>query len=152
MKLHKKGTKAVELSLSMSSPSEMQAAMDELDRCDISTLLHHLLPRLDAIEQTCRTLEQVARTLLERSAPKSNCTFCPVGENRDNHHSGRCPKYPDPVSKAAQATTLGLCLRCLNPMHEDACLVKCGNCGLGHNFLLCHNRRPQLPAKRHHKH
>ncbi|RCN42697.1 hypothetical protein ANCCAN_11337 [Ancylostoma caninum] len=103
----------------MSSPSQMQAAMDELDRCDISTLLHHLLPRLDVLEENNRML----RTLLERTAPKSNCMFCPVESNRDSHHSSRCPRYPDPVAKASQATKLGLCLRCLKAAHEDDCVV-----------------------------
>ena len=135
----------------MSSPRQLQEAMDELDRCDLATLLANLLPRLDALEHSNRILLERTAIILERTAPKSSCIFCPVDENRDNHFSGRCSKYPDPVTKAAQATKLGLCLRCLNPAHGDSCVVKCGNCGSGHNFLLCHNRRPQLPAKRQHK-
>ncbi|KAK6735627.1 hypothetical protein RB195_018689 [Necator americanus] len=84
----------------------------------------------------------IRQTLLERTAPKSSCLFCTVDENRDNHHSERCPRFPDPISKTAQATKLNLCLLCLKAAHEDTCGVKCGSCGLGHNFLLCSSKRP----------
>ncbi|KAK6742034.1 hypothetical protein RB195_009728 [Necator americanus] len=127
-----------------SSADAMLSALDDLDRCDIATLLHHLLPRLDSLEKACQTL-------LERTAPKSSCLFCTVDENRDNHHSGRCPRFPDPISKTAQATKLNLCLLCLKAAHEDTCGVKCGSCGLGHNFLLCSSKRPQPPTKRPYK-
>ncbi|KAK6747698.1 hypothetical protein RB195_000722 [Necator americanus] len=46
-----------------------------------------------------------------------------------------------------QATKIGLCLRCLKMAHGDGREVKCGNRGLGHKFLLCHNRSPKQPAK-----
>ncbi|KAK6750575.1 hypothetical protein RB195_002507 [Necator americanus] len=129
-----------------SSADAMLSALDDLDRCDIATLLHHLLPRLDSLENACQTL-------LERTAPKSICLFCTVDENRDNHHSGRCPRFPDPISKTAQATKLNLRLLCLKAAHEDTCGVKCGSCGLGHNFLLrtSKRQRPQPPTKRPYK-
>ena len=73
--------------------NDIRAALDDLDRCDLATLLHHLLPRLDAMETTMATLQErtasmpaieaAMKTLLERSAPRSNCSFCTVDENRD---------------------------------------------------------------------
>ena len=74
----------------MSFSPDMQAAIDELDRCDVSTLLHHLLPEMQAakqdrlaLQQQMQALEQKMQTileqqavLLERSAPKSSCIFC----------------------------------------------------------------------------
>ncbi|EYC19965.1 hypothetical protein Y032_0023g804 [Ancylostoma ceylanicum] len=123
----------------MSSSNAMQAALEDLDRCDIATLLHHLLPRLDAIDSRLNSIDTrldgidtridnrhdasdaMLETILERTAPKSNCVFCEVDENRDSHHSGRCSRYPDPVSRTAQATRLGLCLRCLKGLHRDEC-------------------------------
>ncbi|KIH61884.1 hypothetical protein ANCDUO_07836 [Ancylostoma duodenale] len=122
--------------------------MDELDRCDISTLLHHLLLLLDALEQISRENNQMLRTLLKRTAPKSNSIFCPAQDNRDSHSSSKCPGYPNPVVKASQTTKLGPCLRCLEAVHEDDCVVKCGNFSLSHNFLLCDNRRLKVSAKR----
>ncbi|KAK6762173.1 hypothetical protein RB195_023040 [Necator americanus] len=101
-------------------------------------------PRLDS-------LEKARQTLLERTAPKSSCLLCTVDENRDNHHSGRCPQFPDPISKTTQATKLNLYLLCLKTAHEDICGVKCGSCCLGHNFLLCSSKRPQPPTKRPYK-
>ncbi|EYC12706.1 hypothetical protein Y032_0046g1377 [Ancylostoma ceylanicum] len=128
------------------SSSDMRAAIDDLDRCDIATLLHHLLPRLDAIDRRLDSidnrLDAALETILERTAPKSECAFCGVDENRDSHHTGRCSRFKDPVSRTAQAAKLQLCLCCLKPTHEDQCDVKCGACGLDHNVLLCHQRRP----------
>ncbi|KAK6743586.1 hypothetical protein RB195_010702 [Necator americanus] len=94
------------------SQSERNSALDDLDRCDIATLLHHLLPHLDS-------LEKAFQTLLERTAPNSSCVFCTVDENRDNHYAGTGPRLPDSDSKTAQATKLNLCLLLLNTAHDD---------------------------------
>ncbi|KAK6764974.1 hypothetical protein RB195_025056 [Necator americanus] len=120
----------------------MLFALDDLDRCDIATLLHHLLPRLDSLEKACQTL-------LERTAPKSSCLFCTVYENRDNHHSGRCPRFPDPSSKTAQATKLNLCLLCLKAAHEDTCGVKCGSVALATIFCFAPPKDRSHPRSGH---
>ncbi|XGW29823.1 hypothetical protein V3C99_009122 [Haemonchus contortus] len=119
----------------MSFSSEMQAAIDELDRCDAATILHNLMPMMKAMDAK---LDQ----LLERTAPKSSCVFCTVEDNKDNHFTARCSKFPDSVSRAAQASKLHLCVKCLKPEHDLDCGMKCGNCGLDHNSYLCSRRRP----------
>ncbi|WKY05572.1 hypothetical protein Q1695_006069 [Nippostrongylus brasiliensis] len=114
----------------MSFTTDIQTALDELDRCDVATILHAITPMLEA-------LDNKLNIILERTAPKSSCVLCTVEENRDNQWTRRCTRYADPVARTAQASRLHLCLACLKPEHEDVCGVNCGVCGLGHNTLLC---------------
>ncbi|PIO59175.1 hypothetical protein TELCIR_19370 [Teladorsagia circumcincta] len=104
--------------------SDLQEAITDLDRCDMATLLHNILPRLEAIDAALSKLgaiEAACQTNMERTTPKSTCSFCTLDENRDSHYTSRCSRYPDPVSRTAQAAKLQLCLKCLKPGHEDAC-------------------------------
>ncbi|VDL87465.1 unnamed protein product, partial [Nippostrongylus brasiliensis] len=57
----------------MSFSADIQAALEDLDRCDVSTILHAILPKLDSIDAALKTL-------LERSAPRSSCALCTVEE------------------------------------------------------------------------
>ncbi|WKX90995.1 hypothetical protein Q1695_009667 [Nippostrongylus brasiliensis] len=102
----------------MSLSSDMQAALAELDACDVPTVLHHLLPRRNVMEATIQAMYAALKTLLERSAPRSPCA------------GAKLRRVPH---------------RCLKPEHGDDCLVKYGSCGLGHNSLLCTHRRPIHP-------
>ncbi|VDP22757.1 unnamed protein product [Heligmosomoides polygyrus] len=104
--------------------------------------------RLQYLQTAMDTVMERTEVVLTRTAPKSNCIFCTVEENRDSHYSGRCMKYADPVSRTVQASKLNLCLKCLKPSHGDDCQVKCASCGLGHNQLLCHQGRPQVKRPR----
>ncbi|KIH53330.1 hypothetical protein ANCDUO_16546 [Ancylostoma duodenale] len=85
-------------------------------------------------------LEAAINLITERSAPVPSCLFCPVAENLDSHQSGRCTRFPDTVSRAVQASRLGLCERCLKTGHEEDCGVTCQFCRLPHNTLLCPTR------------
>uniref|UniRef100_A0A7I4Y0Y8 40S ribosomal protein S12 n=1 Tax=Haemonchus contortus TaxID=6289 RepID=A0A7I4Y0Y8_HAECO len=98
----------------------MQAAIDELDRCDAATILHNLMPMMKAMDAKLNQL-------LERTAPKSSRVFCTVEDNKDNHFTARCSKFPDSVSRTAQASKLHLCVKCLKPEHDLECGMKCGN-------------------------
>ncbi|CAJ0605089.1 unnamed protein product [Cylicocyclus nassatus] len=86
--------------------------------------------------------------MVERTTPRSNCMFCTVEDNKDQHPTGRCCKFPDAVSRAVQASALGLCERCLQPKHHEDCGVTCPICGRLHNVLLCPNRGQNGPFKR----
>ncbi|EYC39968.1 hypothetical protein Y032_0635g925 [Ancylostoma ceylanicum] len=88
-------------------------------------------------------VQQILDLLLERTKPRSNCVFCTVEDNKDQHPTGRCCKYPDAVSRAVQAAALGLCERCLQPKHVEDCGVSCPICTRNHNVLLCPNRGTQ---------
>ncbi|VDP43720.1 unnamed protein product [Heligmosomoides polygyrus] len=146
----------------MSLSADLQAALDELDvqvhNCEAVaaqvseavTILREMVPRIATMERASKTMERALNTLLDRSTPKSSCVFCPVDENRDNHFSGRCSRFADTVARTAQASRLRLCLCCLMPEHMDDCRVKCGNCGLDHNVLLCTRKKPSHPMKRSH--
>ncbi|VDP19773.1 unnamed protein product [Heligmosomoides polygyrus] len=78
----------------------------------ISSRLHYLQTAMD-------TVLDRTDVVLTRTAPKSNCIFCTVEENRDSHHS--CMKYADLVSRTVQALRLNLCLKCLKPSHGGDC-------------------------------
>ncbi|KIH62798.1 hypothetical protein ANCDUO_06916 [Ancylostoma duodenale] len=114
---------------SVTSP-DLREAMDELDNVCLNAadqqtvLLQRILSqlatmsskmttmnfRLERLEHDNRALTGNTNLLVERSAPKSNCVFCSIEDNRDNHFSGRCSRYFDPVTRTAQAMVLGLCL------------------------------------------
>ncbi|KAK6761383.1 hypothetical protein RB195_022445 [Necator americanus] len=49
------------------------------------------------------SIQNACVELLERSKPKSPCTFCSTAENLDNYTTYRCNRFPDPVSKALPA-------------------------------------------------
>uniref|UniRef100_A0A7I4Y422 Zinc knuckle CX2CX4HX4C n=1 Tax=Haemonchus contortus TaxID=6289 RepID=A0A7I4Y422_HAECO len=49
-------------------------------------------------------IEAALQLLMDRTAPRSQCVFCATAENTDAHTSARCPKFPDPVSKAIRAS------------------------------------------------
>ncbi|RCN37454.1 hypothetical protein ANCCAN_16661 [Ancylostoma caninum] len=125
------------------------------DYSSLMTALQQLSSKIDSILPLLERLELDNELLLERTgkimaltAPKSNCVFCPVEENRDSHYSSRCCKYADPVSRTVQDGKLGLCLKCLKSSHGDDCRVACVGCGLGHNQLLCNSKRPHFASKR----
>ncbi|VDO63800.1 unnamed protein product [Heligmosomoides polygyrus] len=100
----------------------------------------------DAMDKMRTMLSAGMKIQLERSAPLSSCAFCTFEENRDSHHTARCTRYPDTVSRTTSRQQL--CLRCLKEAHADDCDVKCGSCGLDHNALFCTHRKPSIPAKR----
>ncbi|WKX91629.1 hypothetical protein Q1695_010004 [Nippostrongylus brasiliensis] len=130
----------------MSFTTDIQTALDELDICDVATILHAITSKVEA-------LDAKLNIILKRTAPKPSCVLCTVEENRDDHWTRRGTRYADPAAKTAQASRLNLCLACPKPENEDACGVNCGVCGLDHNTLLCTgsrpqtSRRPQPPAK-----
>ncbi|EYB82324.1 hypothetical protein Y032_0362g3507 [Ancylostoma ceylanicum] len=140
---------------SLTSP-DLREAMDELDNvcldaADQQTMqLTTLNFRMERLERDDRALTSNTDLLVERSAPKSNCVFCSVEDNRDNHFSGCCSPFSDPVARTAQAMVLRLCLKCLKPEHRaEDCRMGCGDCGRDHNQLLCSSKpRPQAAAKR----
>lgn len=140
-----------------------------MDLSDVSTMLDQaecspsnaeLLAEMIAVRQQMESsynhlatrlhhLEGAMAELLERTKPRSPCIFCPLPENRDGHTTTRCNRYPDPVAKSVQATRLGLCERCLKPLHGDEdCGVQCSSCGRPHNVLLCANRQGPPAFKR----
>ncbi|VDL68139.1 unnamed protein product, partial [Nippostrongylus brasiliensis] len=86
----------------MSFTTDIQTALEELDRCDVATILHAITPKLEA-------LDAKLNIILGRTAPKSSCVLCTVEENRNNHWTRRCTRYADPVARTAQASRLHLC-------------------------------------------
>ncbi|KIH45386.1 hypothetical protein ANCDUO_24573 [Ancylostoma duodenale] len=118
--------------------------------------LEAILPRMESLDNVGPELQQLrldnelllqhTGTIMAHTAPKSNCVFCSVEENRDSHYSSRCCKFADSVTRTVQASKLGLCLKCLKPSHGDDCKVACAGCGLGHNQLLCISKRPHANA------
>ncbi|EYC11167.1 hypothetical protein Y032_1465g3885 [Ancylostoma ceylanicum] len=144
----------------VSSP-DLRRAMEDLDMVpledhhSVASLLQQVLNKLDTILPRLHRLESSSELLIERTdailaknKPKSICVFCSSEENKDGHHSTRCTKFPDPVSRTVKATKLNLCLRCLIPEHGGDCKVTCSSCGLAHNYLLCHQKRPIHHLKR----
>ncbi|CAJ0594562.1 unnamed protein product [Cylicocyclus nassatus] len=92
--------------------------------------------KLDTILNLFAALDARQHRLEAANQPRtSSCVFCPEGEA--SHPSGRCPKYPDPVSRAVQASRLGLCDRCLRRSHDEPCDASCNHCRKPHNTLLC---------------
>ncbi|KIH57415.1 hypothetical protein ANCDUO_12394 [Ancylostoma duodenale] len=94
--------------------------------------------------------DRVMETLLERSTPRSNCAFCAYEDNKDMHVTSRCCRYPDPVSRAIQASTRQLCEKCLQPKHLEECGISTeqataavGRCG----DWATNHRCPPLPAE-----
>ncbi|VDP09866.1 unnamed protein product [Heligmosomoides polygyrus] len=95
----------------MSLSSDTQTA--DINACDEATVLHYVGPKLDAIQDAMDKMQTVMEALsagmkiqLERSAPRLSCAFCTFKENHDSHHTARCTRYPDTVSRRVQA--LGL--------------------------------------------
>ncbi|KIH56165.1 hypothetical protein ANCDUO_13659 [Ancylostoma duodenale] len=129
---------------------------DDVFRTGPCQLSHNCLPldryrdkanrvayQMERLESDNRALTGNTDLLVERSAPKTNSVFCLVDDNRDNHFSGRCSRYSDPVARTPQAMVLRLCLKCLKPEHEaEDCRMRCGR-------LLCSSKpRPQAAAIR----
>ncbi|VDO78069.1 unnamed protein product [Heligmosomoides polygyrus] len=83
--------------------------------------------RLQYLQTAMDTVMERTDVVLTRRAPKSNCIFCPIKENRDSQYFGRCMKYGDPVSRTVQASNHNLCLKCLKPYHGDDCQMKCAS-------------------------
>lgn len=57
--------------------------------------------------------DEALKILVNRSTPTLSCVFCSIGENTDMRSSGRCPRFPDSVARAFQASKIGLCQRCI---------------------------------------
>ncbi|VDL84881.1 unnamed protein product, partial [Nippostrongylus brasiliensis] len=89
------------------STPELRQAMEDLDNVvltddvpalstivsamqQLSATMQLVLPRLQYLQTTSDILMERTSVLLSRSAPRSNCIFCTVEENRDSHYSGRC--------------------------------------------------------------
>ena len=100
------------------------------------------------MEQKMRQYDSALETLLHRSTARSNCAFCTFEDNRDQHQTGRCCRYADPVARATQASAMRLCEKCLQPKHSEDCGLSCQICGRGHNVLLCPSRGGHSGFKR----
>ncbi|KAK6061260.1 hypothetical protein COOONC_01076 [Cooperia oncophora] len=92
---------------------------------------------MEALNRQTETMSNKLDLLLERTKPKSSCVFCTFEDNKDNHPTGRCYRFADPVSRAVQASHLHLCNRCLQPRHCEDCGITCSFCSGNHNVLLC---------------
>ncbi|VDO86374.1 unnamed protein product [Heligmosomoides polygyrus] len=110
--------------------SDLHAALAEMEQGNtilpIIRVLSVLIDKLDSLHNmvACSTgrldrIEAALQVLRDRTLPKSPCIFCTIAENPDSHHSGRCPRFPDPVSRAVQASKMGLCECCLKPAHDN---------------------------------
>ncbi|EYB80848.1 hypothetical protein Y032_0398g720 [Ancylostoma ceylanicum] len=133
------------------SMAEFNKALDSMEQeestSSVAVAFRTLDSRLESLMNVCFAtsgrldrIEGALNLLIERSTPKSACVFCSLAENADSHHSGRCPRFPDPVSRAVQASKLGLCERCLKPSHPNDCGIACQYCRMPHNSLLCPSR------------
>ncbi|EYB83510.1 hypothetical protein Y032_0334g2845 [Ancylostoma ceylanicum] len=84
---------------SVTSP-DLREAMDELDNIcldatDQRIVLQQRIPLqltmmnfwMERLERDNRTLTGNTDLLEERTAPKSNCVYCSIEDNRDNHFS-----------------------------------------------------------------
>ncbi|VDL71983.1 unnamed protein product [Nippostrongylus brasiliensis] len=96
--------------------------------------------RVDSVLTKVSQIQDDIRVLLERSTPRSNCAFCSSEDNVDAHHTGRCHRYSDPVSRAMRASELHLCRQCLRPEHGTNCKVSCSICRGDHNTVLYSTR------------
>ncbi|XGW22653.1 hypothetical protein V3C99_005120 [Haemonchus contortus] len=92
---------------------------------------------VDLVSRQNNIIDKKLDLIMERTKPHSSCVFCSVEENRDNHPTGRCCRFPDAVSRAIQVTNLQLCNRCLQPKHSEDCGILCTFCGKEHNVLIC---------------
>lgn len=92
---------------------------------------------VDLLTRQNDIVDQKLNVILQQTKPVSSCVFCTVEDNRDNHSTGRCYRFPDAVSRAVQATNLRLCNRCLQPRHSEDCGIICTFCGKDHNVLIC---------------
>ncbi|KAK6031499.1 hypothetical protein OSTOST_02343 [Ostertagia ostertagi] len=115
---------------------------------DVRSNLENLGALFHRIEYLCNNIQSAVNILLERSTPRSNCTFCPIEDNKDNHPTGRCHKYPNPVARAIRASALRLCHKCLQPIHQEDCGTSCASCGNDHNTLLCPNKPQHGPPRK----
>ncbi|VDL66139.1 unnamed protein product [Nippostrongylus brasiliensis] len=124
-------------------------AVKEL-KSELSKFICDTNNRLDALHQELAShrtaLMGSVDEILLRTAPKSNCLFCSVEDNKDSHPTGRCCRFPDPVSRAVQASTLRLCNKCLQRIHPDDCGIRCSFCGREHNVLLCPEKATQAQS------
>ncbi|VDL73158.1 unnamed protein product [Nippostrongylus brasiliensis] len=105
--------------------------------------------RLESVLSKVSQIQDDVAVLLERSTPKSSCVFCLFDENVDGHHSGRCHRFPDPVSRAMRASELRLCGRCLRPEHGKGSTVTCSSCRGEHNVILRSSRAAPSFKRRH---
>ncbi|KAK6015070.1 hypothetical protein OSTOST_19513 [Ostertagia ostertagi] len=92
---------------------------------------------VDLVNRHNNVVNQKLDLIMERTKPHSSCVFCSIEDNRDNHPTGRCCRFPDAVSRAIQVTNLRLCNRCLQPKHNEDCGILCTFCGKEHNVLIC---------------
>lgn len=124
--------------------TERQASLEALTRT-----VAIISGRVDSALSKISQIQDDVSVLLERSTPKSNCVFCTAGENVDAHHTARCHRYPDPVSRAMRASELRLCRQCLRPDHGKNCQVTCSICRGDHNTVLCSTRGGTSLKRRH---
>lgn len=124
--------------------SERQASLEAL-----TNTVAFISNRLESLFGKVGQIQEDIAVLLERTTPRSNCVFCPLGENIDGHHAGRCHRFADPVSRAMRASELRLCGRCLRPEHGKDCPVKCSTCRGEHNAILCSVRAGTSQKRRH---
>ncbi|KIH68847.1 hypothetical protein ANCDUO_00814 [Ancylostoma duodenale] len=91
------------------SMAKFNKALDAMEQeestSSVAMAFRALDSRMDSLMNVCFTtggrldrIEGALNLLIERSTPKSACVFCSLAENADSHHSGRCPRFPDPVS------------------------------------------------------
>ncbi|KIH62282.1 hypothetical protein ANCDUO_07437 [Ancylostoma duodenale] len=86
--------------MSLSNSSDLLQAMEDLDMPDqsavisllrqISSKLDDIFPRLERLELDNQLLLERTGLIVTHTAPKSNCVFCSVEENKDSHYSSRC--------------------------------------------------------------
>uniref|UniRef100_A0A1I7WXP2 DUF1758 domain-containing protein n=1 Tax=Heterorhabditis bacteriophora TaxID=37862 RepID=A0A1I7WXP2_HETBA len=133
---------------------EQHVTMQELLKH--TQILHQSMATLSANQQRQENkifeIQQALNILLERSKPVSNCAFCEMGTNDDKHHTNQYKIFPDPISRAIQATKMGLCEKCLKTHNGDSqCLTICIKCKGPHNIALCNKKPPGIPFsnKRH---
>ncbi|KIH54382.1 hypothetical protein ANCDUO_15473 [Ancylostoma duodenale] len=101
----------------VSSP-DLRRAVEGLDMVpledhhSVASLLQQVLNKLDTIVPRLHLLESSSELLIERTGailaknrPNSICVFCSSEENNDGHHSTRCTKFSDPVSRTSTAVT-----------------------------------------------
>ncbi|RCN45213.1 hypothetical protein ANCCAN_08786 [Ancylostoma caninum] len=125
----------------------------------------HIEPLLDAVKElnerfahmsmlmetkfeAVHRMEAKLQAYDRRSTSRSNCAFYAYEDNKDQHVTSRCCRYPDPVSHAIQASTRQLCEKCLQPRHREECGITCQICGRAHNVLLCPSRGGNHSFKR----